>query len=45
MDQNVFSPMSIVCDLRRDALTREGVTVFFLCPDYVAFDYEKKKVG
>ena len=29
----------------KDALAREGVTVTFLCPDYVAVHYAKKKSG
>lgn len=29
----------------KDALAREGVTVSFLCPDYVAVLYEKKRTG
>ncbi len=37
--------MSIVCDLRRDALARAGIAVSFLCPDYVEVLYKKKKRG
>ena len=29
----------------KDALAREGVNVSFLCPDYAALHYEKKKSG